>query len=620
MFRRKLTVLLTVMLILHSALVGRLALLQLARADYYRYRGRRLQERTVSSNALRGRIVDRNGRVLATSRPSYDICIVPRHFDEIEDKDAWFAGVGKYLDLGEDGLRRRVREVYDAIDREIERTPEHGRNYTRIVRERSPHPVREDVTFQYAAYVATRADLFPSVEYKQESFPTLEIRAVSRRHYPHDDLACHIIGYMSRLGPERYESLKGSYDGSTRKRYSSPNDLIGRTGVEARYNAVLRGLRGVRNVLVNAHNQIQEVLEATTPEPGRDVRLTIDSLIQKAAEDLLGDRKGSAVVLDAANGEILALASSPRYDLNTVRDSSVYGRLRRDERAPFLNRPIASALPVGSIFKVVTAVAALEEGIAQPQTTFDCDGIYHYGPAPDHPVYRCWKKYGHGTVDMAQALEQSCNVYFYNLGRSLGPRRMVQWAHRFGFGRRTGIDLPGERATPIPPAAWARRNGRNHLNTADVINVSVGQGPLVVTPLQVAQMMAIAATGKVVTPHVTFNADAPGPTQFPADPRTLSFVRKGLLRVIEEPEGTGYGLQSGIVRFAGKTGTAQTGRPRPHGWFAGFAPYENPRIAFAVVIEDIPEDAHGGDTAGPVGRELVEFIFGNALVPARGPG
>jgi len=620
MFRRKLQVLLVVVLALNSVLLGRLAFLQLARADYYRYRGRALQEKDISCEALRGRILDRNGDVLATSRPSYDICIVPNHFEAMEDeeREAWFSRVGRQLDVGEDGLRRRVDAIYDGIEREIARTRPDGRRYTRMVRKRSAHAVREDVPFSYAAYVATRGDVFPSVEYRSECFPTLEIRAVSRRHYPYGDLACHVIGYMSCLGPERYGRYKEGYGGEYRKRYTSPDDAIGHTGIEAGHNEELRGLRGERRVLVNAHNQTQEVIEAVPPAPGGDVRLTIDRRIQVRAEELLGSRKGSVVVLDVATGAILALANSPRYDLNTFRRADEYAALRQDKRAPFLNRAISAALPLGSIFKVVTLVAALEEGVADVDTCFECEGMYYYGSGNQQVVYRCWSKYGHGVLDMTEATERSCNVYFFNLGRLLGPRRLVTWAERFGFGRPSGIDLSGERVSAIPPPGWAARNGRNHLNIADTINLAVGQGPLLVTPLQTARMMAIAATGRLVVPHITVDARPSAPMSLGARPRTLQIVREALIEVIEGIHGTGRSTRSDVVRFAGKTGTAQTGRANPHGWFAGFAPYENPRIAFAVVIEDIPRDAHGGDTAGPVGKQIIEFIFANALVPARG--
>jgi len=601
---------------------GRLAWLQLFRSESYRRLAERQVLRVRTLEAPRGDIVDRNGIILATSRPAFNLSLdlsyfatrgnnpggwrefrrsisgmkdevwFSQFFDTIRGDEEWLQRTARILSLDADFLRERLNRIERALKAEALRRPPRERRTIFLRGIRTPQVILEPVDSQTAFLIESCPD----------DFPGIVVGTSQRRNYPYDSTACHIVGYLSKVTPEEYEAYRDSYAGSSAKRFFR-NDWTGRTGIEYEYNPLLRGGRGLRVVVADREGNAQETIQEVPPKGGQDIRLTLDLRLQSAAEDALGDSRGAVVVLDSRSGEILALASSPRFNPNTI--FSDYARLVSPGSGnPLQNRAIQGLYPLGSVFKAVTALAALEEGAITPETTFDCDGYLRLGGT----TFRCWTV--HGQSDLRRAIEQSCNVYFFKVGRRLGPVALIDWARRFGFGAPTGVDLPFEAKGRVPSPS------NRGWSLGDTFNLSIGQGELLVTPLQVAQMMAIVANeGKIFRPHITVNEGGDyllGTLN--ARPSNWKVLKEALLAVVESGTGARYVKLRGM-HIAGKTGTAEVGGgKRDHGWFAGFAPYENPKVAFAVVIEGIPEGTHAGGTAGPVARFLLKQMFSRGWV------
>jgi cell division protein FtsI/penicillin-binding protein 2 len=389
---------------------------------------------------------------------------------------------------------------------------------------------------------------------------------------------------------------------------------VGRGGVEGACEDLLRGSRGLFQKGIEG-----ELLEDLPPVPGQDVHLTLDIALEADVEDLLDHppggasrTAGAAVVLDCRSGDVLVLATAPRYDPRTFQAD--FPDLARDPAGPLLNRAVQGLYPLGSVFKAITATAALHEGAITTQTTLTCNGVLD----PAHPNrFRCdvFVTHGavHGTIPLRTAIQKSCNLYFYQVAELLGRRegggtdlalardRLQTWAERFGLGRRAGLGLPGEQA--------------GNLNVGDPRNLAVGQGELLVTPFQVAQVYALVASdGRMPPPRLVRERAPAEPTRppLPVNPNWMAFLRDAFAAVVNEQGGTAY--SNGYlpeVRYAGKTGTAQAGAGEPHAWFAGFAPAENPRIAFAIVVE---HGGHGGTAAAPIGRELVKACLSHGYL------
>jgi len=458
------------------------------------------------------------------------------------------------------------------------------------------------------------------------------------RRYSEGDLASHIIGYMARLNPDEYEAHRDEYAGERAKRYFL-NDTIGRAGIEAAFNEILRGARGEELVERDRHGLTIRVLREIPSVPGCDVHLTLMTQQQRAAEEVLGEQMGAVVVLDVHTGEVLVLASSPRYDPS--RFSADYAQYRDDHRHPLLHRAI-SAYPLGSTFKIVTSYAAWSKGIPQ-DTQVECTGAFRVAGL------RCSARWGHGSIGFHEAMAKSCNVYFCELGYRSGrdavkaADALAEWAAKLGFDRQTGIELRGESAGYVPSAGRRMWDRGERWYGGDTVNYAVGQGELLVTPLQTARMMAAVATnGRLVKPHIVkciVDADGntvpvPGRDSIEADTVELpagssELMRRALTAVVHDRIGTARKAFEGWekpYKVAGKTSTAQrkirdpiTGEVRPAnmGWFVGFAPADSPRIAFAVMIEDLPEDGGGGSVAAPIARKIIESFPDDFMQPAR---
>jgi len=435
-----------------------------------------------------------------------------------------------------------------------------------------------------------------------ERYENIDLRITTKRHYAHGDVAPHVVGYMQMVNARESEEYGEEYDGLREKRYGS-SDMIGRTGAERTYNRHLRGCRGERITMVTTEGRrVSQTILEKPPVPGHDVYLTIDLRIQRAAERALGHQRGAIVVLRPSTGEILALATSPRYDVRTFGHD--YSRLANDvENAPLLNRPIAAFLPPGSVFKVVTAAVGLASNKINARQVFTCPGYKIVSGVR----LRCWAHHGHGVINLHEALVHSCNVYFYEVARLLTEEQLREAARQFGYGHRVAMDVPAERPNPFP----------NLPSVASRMNTSVGQGDLTATPLQVAAMINVVANrGVFVQPYLTRcivsqegNVISPGPDRVRRQivPKAVEQrIRRALIHVVQRGTARGVGLDR--FRVAAKTGTAQTNDDEiNHAWIAGFAPYDAPRFSFAVVIESVP--GHGGDVAGPVAARMLQEIM-----------
>jgi penicillin-binding protein 2 len=496
------------------------------------------------------------------------------------------------------------------------------------------HQILSDLPLATAAAIESSPTMFPR-----------GVVSVQRRHervYPGQDLASHVIGVRRS---------RSASDGAT--------VAGGEGGVEQAYDSILRGQDGVRRVVYNRRREIIETSVARAPVEGRDVTLSLVANVQRAAESILetalstpservqepGDssagepsstlpRGGTIVAVDVATGDLIAAACAPRFDLNLFNefDPERWQRLVGDARRPFFPRVTAMTAPPGSVFKVLTAVAALEEDIIQPESEFHCRG---YLNRPDQLRCMIFRQHGqsHGDVNVSDALCESCNVFFFETARQMGDEPLRRWSERFGFGAPTGADLPGEASGRLPKGPTGGRRARD---TGSTLQLAIGQSSLLVSPLQVARMMAaIANGGSLVSPrvaHVTLPSASEGSIQLagfesmePAtrakkldlSPRTVAVIRESLERVVEDSQGTGRAAAVRGVRVAGKTGTAETGGGQPdHAWFAGYVPADRPRVAFVVMLEHA---GSGGRAAGPVARQFVEALVANGVIRSELP-
>ncbi|MDP2912237.1 MAG: penicillin-binding transpeptidase domain-containing protein, partial [Candidatus Omnitrophota bacterium] len=366
---------------------------------------------------------------------------------------------------------------------------------------------------------------------------------------------------------------------------------------------------GGMQIRVDNRGRQVKVMSYRKPKSGRDVHLTLDAGLQKEVYRLFDNRPGAAIFMDPRNGEVLSLVSSPAYDPTGSISDAI-----RQEKSPLLNRAIMGVYPPGSIFKIITSMAALESKSIRPDTGFVCAGKFNIGK----DEFDCWNKDGHGYVDLTKAIAWSCNIFFYHTGLLTGADKICEYANLFGLGRKTGIELFGESSGFVPSKEWKRQEKKETWYPGDTANLSIGQGDLTVTPLQMTAMVACVANGgMLVKPHIlkraeNTNVGAPlaGSLHLNISKEDLDAVRRGMARVVEDPDGTGSNAASKIVSISAKTGTAQVGQGiMPHGWFAGFAPSENPRICFAVFLEN---GGSGGDAPAEIAKLALEYWFRNS--------
>ncbi|HEX9698626.1 MAG TPA: penicillin-binding protein 2 [Acidobacteriota bacterium] len=562
--------------------------LQVVHATHYRELAENNRHRNLIVRAPRGLMFDRSDLLVAANRPAFNVAIVREELDDRPATLAWLASV-----LGE------TREELDARLERDRRIPVF-----------QPVVIAEDIPRPLVAAIEARSLEFPGVLIQPEHM----------RYYPEGTLAAHVLGHVGEISREQLDAWGGD-------RYRM-GDIIGKNGLESVHNDSLSGYAGQEQLLVNSSGRTVQVLDQTPPQPGRTLALTLDLPLQRRAEALLEGRRGAIVVLDVNTGGVLALASSPTFDPNMFArrfSTAEWDALRNDPARPLQNRALQSAFPPGSVFKLVMALAGLENGVITPQTTVYCPGGgTYFGQRRNCNAV-------HGTVNLKSAIGRSCNVYFYELGAKLGREKIVEVAERYGFGARTGIDLLEERGGTLPTDEWiARAPGREgNWYPGETIVLSIGQGPIDVTPLQMAHMVATLATGTEITPHlIESEQDAAGRAQpvelaVPSvdvrlNPLHQEAILEGMWAAVNE-SGTGWRARNPEIPYGGKTGSAQVAataaagpealRPeelRNHAWFVGVAPVDDPQVSIAVFIE---HGGAGGAIAAPIAGSVLNAWF-----------
>jgi len=585
-----------VALALFAVILGRLFLFQIWHGRAYSEQARNNRVRLEILPRIRGRILDRNGQVMAENVLSYCLLFDPFEKELVSDT----AKVTEVLTniaslMGNDGLS----------------------DWRLLIEKGKGQPFR-------AVQLACNLDVrqISLIEEHRSQLPGVRIEARPRRFYPHGELACHLLGYVSEVTQNEIErSPEDVYQ---------PGDVVGRSGVEDSREAALRGRNGKEYVEVDARGRRVEPTPDRPPLPtrelplaGRDVVLTVDLDLQRAAEGALGEaRSGAVVLMDVRDGAVLAMASRPSFDPNVFSlglSPDEWVALYTSPLHPLMNRAIQALYPPGSTMKLLTASAALEEGVAGPATTLEsCVGYYRFGTRS----FKCWRPQGHGTLTLFDAIQASCDVYFYQLGIRLGVDRMAEYAQRFGLRSRTGIELPGEKSGFYPTTEWYDKTyGRARWGKGVRLNLAIGQGEILVTPIELATFVAaIANGGSLYRPYVVASQverwDAARPVRGPgrARPRavlglsavTVNTLRQAMEAAVSGPMATGRLASVPGIRVAGKTGTAQNPHGQDHALFVGFAPADAPEVAFAVVVENA---GHGGSMAAPVAAAVLRSYF-----------
>jgi len=555
---------------------------QVAEGEYYREMADNNRLRKVSLEAPRGLIYDRHGRQLVENVPSYSLFVDPSLSRGLEESFAFAAAI---LGTEPGELRERFRESRAGRFQQVR--------------------IAEDLDLGQVARFGV----------EQLEHPEFEIVAEHLRLSRYAHHTAHLLGYLGKVTPADLEVPKNPY---------RRDDLKGKEGIEGRFESRLRGTHGEQLVVVDNRGRLIEELEPRPARPGKDLYLTLDLTLQQEAARQLDGKMGAVVALDPRQGDVLALVSSPAYDPNAfVRglDPADWRKLSQDPRRPLQNRALLDAAP-GSIFKIVLALSGLKRGLIDLDSRVFCRGsVEIYGHRR-----RCWRASGHGWENLHDALRDSCDVYFYTLGQKLGIEAIAEDARLFGLGRVTGLELGGERAGLVPDGDWSRRVRGTPWFPGETISVAIGQGPILVTPLQMAVLMGAVARGHLVQPRLVLpspdapeEGDVPAGPPLPFAPEYLEAVRQGLWGVVNEPGGTGKNARIEGWDVAGKTGTAQVVRQetwtdnedlppelRDHAWFASYAPAEDPRLVVVVFVE------HGGGgskAAAPIAKAIYEKFF-----------
>jgi penicillin-binding protein 2 len=553
--------------------------LQVIDSDKYGVMAERNRVRSIPIIAPRGRMLDRDGRVLVDNYPSFSVLLLR---DDM-------AAVEKNLPAIADGLGLSLDDLKEQLSN------------TGALPKFQPIVIKPEATPADVAFIEShRADI-----------PLLEMLMVHRRRYLPGGFMAHASGYVGEVSEQQIEASNGKY---------RPGDVAGKSGLEREYNDLLVGTDGMRRVIVNSVGKEMGRLSQQEAIPGKQIQLTIDYDLQQVAENGLGDKKGAVIALDPRTGEVLAFASHPAPDPNdfAIRVSKEeWQRLNEDQGKPLLNRVTQAQLAPGSVFKIIMATAMLESKTPPQNFTAFCPGYgVFYGQ-----MHKCWVygKKSHGVVNLHEAIVQSCDVFFYNVGQRMGIDTISKYAKMLGLGARTGIDMPSEEAGLVPSEEWVQRVYHHKWYPGSTISVSIGQGSVMVTPLQVAYVIGgIASGGEFKQPHLMKDAQNIGAKHVELAESTVEQVTQGMYGVINEAGGTGNSVKLQGIEFCGKSGTAQMmsysaasrlglGKGKNDGWFVGFAPRRDPEIVVAAVVEDTSE--HGGTAAGPVVRDIVKAYY-----------
>ena len=571
----------------------RLFYLQVINGDELRRLSKNNCIRLKSTDPSRGMIFDRNGKLLVDNRPAFDLNIVLKDAKPIEQT---VKKLSKYINVPESELMEKI---------ESEKT----------VSSYKPIILKKDIG----------RDTLAAIEVRKFDLPGVAVDVKPRRHYVEPQTAAHLIGYLSEINADELNS--GEYPGYT------VGDYIGKYGIEKIFESFLQGKRGGRQVEVNVMGQVVRILKTVDPQPGRNLYLTIDMHVQKKAEALLKGVAGAVAAMDPQTGQILALASSPSFDQNIFVDGMSHEQwdaMVSNPLRPLENKVIQGEYPPASTFKIITAIAGLEEGVIDKNTTFYCPGYYKYG----NRVYRCWKHAGHDSVNVVKALAESCDVFFYQVGQKLGIDRLSMYAIASGLGSPTGIDLDHEATGLIPTKEWKKRRTGVAWQGGETLSVAIGQGFDLATPLQMLVFTsAVANGGKIYKPlilksvyssegSVILESKKQLAGKLPVSKQTLQIIKEGLWNVVNNKKGTAWIAHIEGLDISGKTGTAQvvgrskerglseeelSHRLKSHAWFVAYAPSADPKIAVSVMVE---HGSHGSSAAAPIAREVIKTYFG----------
>ncbi|MBN2190867.1 MAG: penicillin-binding protein 2 [Candidatus Aureabacteria bacterium] len=528
--------------------------------------------RIIRTMPLRGNIYDRNGKLLADNRPSYNVCLVE---EDIKDKDKTMYFLEQTLGLGKDYVQKKLKEY-------------RWRPYTPVV-------VKRDISEKEVA----------QIEENRLDLPGVVVERVPARNYVYGSVGSSLLGYVGRISRDDYEKNKD--------RGYSADDMVGITGLEKEYEDYLRGEKGGMQVQVDSRGYRDRILKSHPPARGYDIYTTIDIDLQKDVENIMDGAKGAAVVLNAQSGEVLALASKPDFDPNIFSgfvEQKEIDLIIKNKDLPLLNRAISGMYPPGSIFKVVIALASLDRPDFSVNTKHHCSGSFSFGDR----VFNCWEKRGHGYVDLRDAIKYSCNIYFYNEGLNCGVSRIIEAAGSYGYGQETGIDIYGEVSPELPGPEWKKEKTGQSWYQGDTVNLSIGQGYMLATPLQSAVFLsAVANGGSVYRPRVALSVvrhdTGDRIKEFlpfeksarPINEKKQKIIKDSMWRVVNEAHGTGTAASVPGFDICGKTGTAQAGNGT-HAWFGGFAPRANPEVVVVVLIE-------GGESGSHSAAPLAGRIF-----------
>lgn len=554
-------------------IVFQLFRMQVIEYEVYTERSRSNSIKAIKLNSPRGVFYDRNLKVLVSNQPTYTFQITPSDYS--------------------DSLNSILENVVGIDSGRIAEILYQKRMYSEFL----PRSIKKDVSFESIAWYEEQSEFLPGVNYIVDM----------QRDYSFGIKGSHIFGYLKEINADQLKLMKDKYD---------MGDEIGFNGIEKAYEKYLRGEKGVNYFLVDSRRKtIGSYLNGSKnrrPVKGKDLVLSIDYFAQKSAEYLLQNHQGALVAIEPNTGEILALVSSPSYDLKdfaSVTTHDLWKELSSDPRKPLFNRATMSVYPPGSTFKMITAIAALEEGIVNENWQVNCAGGYQYGDR----FFGCTHQ--HGRTNLIEAIEKSCNTYFYQLILKVGLDKWNEYAKLFGFGSRTGLDTQEESSGLLPSRDYYNRvYGKNKWSNGLTLNLTIGQGELGTTPLQLAvYTAALANGGTLYQPHLVkgvlnsknnsieefvFNSE-----KIKISERTLDIIKKGMERVVSSPEGTANLIKLPDLTIAGKTGTSQNPFGKNHAVFVGYAPVDNPQIAIAVLVENI---GYGSTFAAPIARDVID--------------
>jgi penicillin-binding protein 2 len=552
-------------------LLMRLWQLQILQGRDYRNLSEANRLKIIAIPAPRGIIFDRNGIPLVKNYPYFFASIIP-----IEFNNKYIEPLSKILNIPMDEIQ--------------EKTTNNSLNPLTSIR------LKQGLSFPEVAYIEAR----------RSEVPGLIIEVEMSREYIYNEIGSHLIGYLGKLSPA--QSKDPAFNDVPRDAF------IGQWGIERSFDKTLRGIPGKKVIEVDALGREIKILQGTPPVKGKDMMLSIDINLQNGAEKALGERTGAVVAMNPQNGEILSMISKPSFDSNLFTKGIKYEdwmALIQNKKNPFLNRALQSQYPPGSTFKIVTAIAGLEEGVITPDTKVNCTGSINYG----NWNFGCWRKKGHGIISLHRALVESCDIFFYEVGKRLGIDKIYEYATHLGLGKETGIDIVGERKGLVPNSKWKLENKKLPWFLGETFNTAIGQGYVTVTPLQMAVLTSTVVNGGYIyKPSLTKDAQPEILGKLTVRPETLDIVKKALYGVVNEPNGTGWAAKSNLTNIGGKTGTAQVvaqkmstqyihEKFRDHAWFIAFAPVEKPDIAVAVFVE---HGGHGGGAAAPIAKNVIE--------------